>query len=256
MTRSDVGRISLLTLTIALATLAWADAAWGQAGPPLITDDPGTPGDGKWEINLALTLDQSRAQRSIEAPLLDLNYGVGERVQLNYEVAMLVLDEPGAGPVGGLSNSSVAVKWRFLDEDRHGVAMSIYPRVDFNYPAKSIRRGFVESGTGVLLPVEVAKTFGKWEVGAEVGYEFLQHADDQWIYGVAVGYPLSEKVELLGEIHGTVDEGFRRTEPLFNLGTRCELTEHMTFLFAAGRGFRDSRESPSLLVYAGLQWTF
>ena len=24
-----------------------------QGGPPLITDDPGTPGDGHWEINIA-----------------------------------------------------------------------------------------------------------------------------------------------------------------------------------------------------------
>jgi hypothetical protein len=42
-----------------------------DAGPPLITDDPDTPGDGRWEINLPITLEQSRDQRTFEAPLLD-----------------------------------------------------------------------------------------------------------------------------------------------------------------------------------------
>ena len=30
-------------------------AALAQGGPPFLTDDPGTPGDGRWEINLAFT---------------------------------------------------------------------------------------------------------------------------------------------------------------------------------------------------------
>ena len=169
---------------------------------------------------------------------------------------MLVLDEPGSGPVGGVSNSSLGVKWRFLDEDKYGVAVSTFPQVEFNYPTRWIRRGIVESGTNVLLPIEMAKTFGQWAVNGELGYELVQHGANQWVYGVAVSYAASEKVELLGEVHGTVDDGFHRNEPVFNLGTRCELSEHFTFLFAAGRGFRDSRESPNLLVYAGIQWTF
>jgi len=45
-------------------------AVLAQGGPPLITDDPGTPGDGKWEINLALTAEKRRRERSYESPLL------------------------------------------------------------------------------------------------------------------------------------------------------------------------------------------
>jgi hypothetical protein len=239
-----------------LLLICLASQTHGQAGPPLVTDDPGTPGDGNWEINIALTLAQSRNERVIEAPLLDINYGWGDHVQLKYEIAFLVLDERDAGPVGGLSNSLLGVKWRFLDEDKHGVAMSVYPQVELNYPTESIRRGFVESGTSFLLPVQVAKTFGAWEAGAEFGYDFVQHDDDQWIYGIAVGYALTKEIELLGEIHGTVAEDFRDDDVLFNLGTRWSLSERMTFLFAAGRSFRESDESANLLVYAGMQWTF
>jgi hypothetical protein len=244
------------SLAFAFVLLALAWSARGQGGPPLITDDPETPGADVWEVNVALTLDQSRAERTIGAPLLDVNYGWGDHVQLKYEVAFLVRDEPGAGPVGGLSNSLLGFKWRFLDEDARGVAMSVYPQVEFNYPTKSIRRGFVEGGTRFLLPVEVAKTFGPWEVGAEVGYQFVQHQNDRWIYGVAVGFAVTKRIELLGEIHGTVDEDFGGDDLLFNLGARWPLSERMTFLFAAGRSFRDAGDSANLLVYAGLQWTF
>jgi hypothetical protein len=233
-----------------------ASIARGQGGPPLITDDPGTPGEGVWEINLALTLDQSRAQRAVEAPLLDVNYGWGERVQLKYEVAFLVLDERDGGPVGGLGDSLLGFKYRFLDEDKHGVAMSVYPQVEIDYPARWIRRDFVESGTAFLLPVQVARTLGPWEIGAEVGYRFVQHGDDQWEYGVAVGFAVTKRIELLGEIHGTIAEDFGSDDVLFNVGARWPITERTTFLFAAGRSFRDAADSTNLLVYAGLRWTF
>jgi hypothetical protein len=245
-----------LTYSVILVLFATCREAAGQAGPPLLTDDPGTPGAGKWELNLALTLEQTHHARAIEGPLFDLNYGLGDHIQLKYEVAYLVLDEQDAGPVGGLSNSLLGLKWRFLDEDRHGVAMSIYPQVEFNYPSKWIRREFVEEGTDFLLPIEIAKTFGPWEVGAEVGYEFVQHNDDEWIYGLAIGYPLTKQVELIGEIHGNADQDFDRNDVIFNLGARWELNDSFTLLFAAGRSFRDSDDSPNLLVYAGVQWNF
>src|SRR5215213_6069594 len=94
--------------TLVLAVSAFVTgSARGQAGPPLITDDPGTPGDGRWEINLALTIEQTRAERALELPLLDINYGLGDHIQLKYEGALLVVDEQDAGPRGTLSNSLV-----------------------------------------------------------------------------------------------------------------------------------------------------
>src|SRR3954454_19296239 len=72
-------------------------AAHAQGGPPLITDDPGTPGDGKWEIELSFTAEKTHRKTTYEAPLLDFNYGWGDRIQLKYEVPLLVLNEKGEG---------------------------------------------------------------------------------------------------------------------------------------------------------------
>src|SRR6187455_3167995 len=83
--------------------------AHAQGGPPMITDDPGTPGDGHWEINVAFTTEHSPDERIAEMPLVDLNYGIGERLQLKYEVAWLRLEDD-SGRHDGFSNSLAGVK--------------------------------------------------------------------------------------------------------------------------------------------------
>lgn len=66
-------------------------------GPPLETDDPDTPGAGRWEINAATTLEKRRDVWEW-TPLLDINYGIGERVQLKLKLKprFAILDEPDA----------------------------------------------------------------------------------------------------------------------------------------------------------------
>ena len=65
-----------------------------NAGPPLITDDPDTPGPNHWEINLAATMEKFDSDWGWELPLLDINYGVGERIQLKFEIPWIVADTP------------------------------------------------------------------------------------------------------------------------------------------------------------------
>jgi hypothetical protein len=193
-----------------------------------------------------------------EAPLLDINYGLGERIQLKYDVANVIVDTDDEGAHVGLGNSLAGFKLRFLDKDRAGFSMSVYPQVEFNTSASSVHRGVVESGTNVLLPVEVSRTFGHVEVAAEAGYQFTQHDGDEWIYGVAAAYALTENLELVGEVHGISDQDFSRNDLLCNVGTRWQFAEGLTLLLSVGRSLRDldDEESPELLIYAGLQFNF
>jgi hypothetical protein len=71
-----------------LAALSLPSAA--QGGPPFIGDDPGTPGDGNWEINVAAYTERHPTERIYNAPILDANYGLGPRIQLKYQVPYLV----------------------------------------------------------------------------------------------------------------------------------------------------------------------
>ncbi len=224
------------------------------AGPPLLTDDPDTPGDKHWEINTAFTLDKRNSSATMETPLLDINYGVGDNIQLKYEVPMLVRHESGAGTQGGLGNSLVGVKWRFLDEDKYGVNVSTYPQLEFNPPTTSADRGLVDRGTNLLLPVEVSKKFGPVWVNGEVGYTLHQQSDDEWFYGLSGGYEVRENLTIMGEVHGGATYQFKRNEVVFNIGTQWDFAKNYGLLVSAGRSFsRAASDEPNLLLYFGLQ---
>src|ERR1043166_9252312 len=53
--------------------------------PPLDVDDTGTPGCNAWEVNI-VTSGEFGKSMSLETPLLDINYGVGDNIQLKWEV--------------------------------------------------------------------------------------------------------------------------------------------------------------------------
>ncbi len=78
----------------------------------MITDDPGTPGDRHWEINLEWTV-QRTAQSTLQGtPLLDANYGVGDRIQINYQSSWALFRGSGDAAESGPSDSQLALKWQ------------------------------------------------------------------------------------------------------------------------------------------------
>ncbi|PYS80606.1 MAG: hypothetical protein DMF70_10550, partial [Acidobacteria bacterium] len=114
----------LLLFLVAVCVVSLPRRVMAQGGPPLLTDDPETPGNRHWEINVAWTLSQKQNARLFAIPLIDINYGLGERIQLKAEVPWLVLQDRQRGTQSGIGSTNVGVKWRFLDKDRHGFAMS------------------------------------------------------------------------------------------------------------------------------------
>jgi len=61
--------------------------AFAQGGPPYYTNDPGTPGNHNWEINLGYMPFLYTNQSLIHTPDVDINYGLGDRIQLTFENA-------------------------------------------------------------------------------------------------------------------------------------------------------------------------
>ena len=244
----------MLRRFLIITTLLLISTGPALAGPPLLTDDTGTPGDKHWEINIAFALDKRHREATYEAPILDFNYGVGDNVQFKYEVPWLVVHENGSGTKSGLGNSVAGVKWRFLDQERNGLNMSVYPQFEFNNPTASADRGLVAEGTNLLLPVQVSKKFGPVWVNGEFGYTFRQHFDDEWLYGLSSGYEIRENLSILGEIHGGTTKEFKNHEVVFNVGTQWDFTKKYGLLASAGRSFKSGASGePNLLMFLGLQ---
>ena len=228
-----------------------------KAGPPLITDDPDTPGPNHWEINLAATMEKFDSDWGWELPLVDINYGLGERIQLKFEIPWNLVDENGQELKSGLGNSELGIKWRFLDQENSGIAMSVYPQFTFNSLQRSIDRGIVDDGSEFVLPLQISRTFGDAFVYAEVGYAWLEHGSNEWGYGIAVEYETSETFKLLGEIHGVAEQDFQQDELLFNLGFKWHFHENVTLMGSAGRSLREPKgEEEFIISYLGFQFTF
>jgi len=227
--------------------------ALAQAGPPLLTDDPGTPGDGHWEINLAWTSERSADLHVSELPLADINFGVGERVQLKFELPWNAIGGRDAG-ADGFGNALAGVKWRFFDAGERGWQVSTYPQVEFLMPGLHAS-SLGEPGVGYLLPVEIQRDFGGIEAGAEIGRWVRPGSDaDSWIAGVAFGHEVREGFEVLGELH---DERLVRGgahELVLDIGARDRLTEHVTLLASFGGDLHNGiARRNQLISYLALQ---
>lgn len=219
-----------------------------------MTDDPDTPGPGYWEINVAMLLETSRHEYRVDTPRIDLNYGVGHRIQLKFEVPWVRVREGEDKSQTGAGNAVAGVKWRFLGEERKRIAWSIYPQFEFQTSHSSIVKGIVEEGRQFLVPTELTVEFVHGEVNAEVGRNIVEDRSDNWIFGVSTESSVTKRLELLGEMHGEQIPG-ETTELFANIGARPKLTRRLILLLAAGRTVHSPPNAgPRTYLYVGLQF--
>lgn len=222
----------------------------------MITDDPGTPGPGKWENNIAFAFEHRGGETSYDVPAIDLNYGVGEHIQLTLQTAPVILKREDHGPIGGLGGTEAAVKWRFFDEDKSGFDMSMFPRIIFNITQSSVRRGLSEDGTRFQIPFQVAKTFGPWHADGEFGPLANSVGRSEFLYGVVTGYEIAKPTMLIAELHGTSRTNFTRDVLTLNFGVRHEFTEHQILILSMGHEIRSPDQPTALIGYFGMQFVY
>ena len=240
-------RIAAVTV-LALA----AGGAFGQGGPPLVTDDPETPGDGHWEINLATIGEHTAGRWNLTAPDADINYGWGDHIQLKLDVPLDVVHESGQPWKAGLGAPNVGVKWRFIDIEDAGFSMSTYPQYTRNWLASSVNRGITAPGGELLLPIEVATVVHDFALDAEAGANVVQYATTQWILGGIMAHSCAQGVECLVELRRVFTPNNSQT--LLNLGMHWKLNESAFVLAAAGRQFgQHTDDQQRLLFYLGVQ---
>jgi hypothetical protein len=118
--------VSIQRVLLIFICLPTAVAARAQGGPPFRTDDPETPGNKHWEINFGWIGDRNRAAGAYQVPDFDINYGLGDRIQLKYEIPIAIQETralAGSASVpaqegvvlGDLGESLLGIKWRFYE---------------------------------------------------------------------------------------------------------------------------------------------
>jgi hypothetical protein len=174
VTRKRAARICQFRFLILFPLLAlFAGAACAQGGPPYYTTDPDTPGNHNWEINIAYMPFLYPANSLAHIPDVDINFGIGKRIQLTYESAYLRLFDSPSPAKYGMEQSQVGVKWRFYENEESGLEISVFPQFSFNNPNNSVVRGFAPPGASLLLPMEFSKKFKHVQLNWEGGYNFV-----------------------------------------------------------------------------------
>jgi len=257
--------------------LLFSPAASAQGGPPFLTDDPETPGNRQWEINIGLIGERTPSEGSYATPNIDLNYGLGDRLQLKFELPLNIYQRRGnpASVAAGIGNSLVGVKWRFyqhgdaaqsgkLSQGKIGFAMSVYPQLVLNNPTRSVTREIAEPGPQFLLPVEANGHLGPIQIVGEVGHWFTNKhhrnsPQDSRIWGLIVGHEFANKTELYMELHDELETDGVEHRSTIGIGGRHPLNRNAKVLLLgmAGRSFRPTTYTngqPNWVAYLGLQF--
>jgi hypothetical protein len=225
----------LMVILAVLAALLLALPAHAQGGPPFLTTDPGTPGNGNWEINVGAAATRA-ADSAYQLPQLDVNYGIGERLQLSAEVPYVLQSASGTTPQQqGWGNALLGVKWRFLDQGEEGWQLATFPQLETSGSALARRNGFAVAGPRLLLPLEVARRLGPLEVNLEAGHYLPRSGPHETFVGLVVGAAVTPRLEIGAELYADKASGEPPDETLLDAGFRYHLRPAFILMGMAGR---------------------
>jgi hypothetical protein len=222
-----------------------------HAGPPLLTNDPDTPGPGAWEINLAATGDRHDGGWDVDAPDVDLNRGVGERIQLSLHVPWSHAHADGGRWQSGWGAVEFGVRWRFLDQGEDGWKIAVQPQWVSAFSHAAQRQGLAPAHDEWVLPVQASHPLGRVDVVMEVARHVVAHEADTWQAGVFADAACRARLHCLVELNTTWDGGARTA---FNLGAVKAVNPHLNLLGSAGTELTGpAQERAHLLFYLGAQ---
>ncbi len=230
------------------------EAVRADAGPPYLTNDPGTPGNGNWEINLAAMASLEPHFGSYQLPQIDLNFGLGDRIQLTYEVPYVLDVSSSEAHQTAWGNALPGVKWRFFDEGEDGWQLSTFPQLQLGAPGHSVQTGIGASGSRLLVPIEIAKRAGPLDLDFEAGYYAVGHAPRERILGFVLGGSPTERLELDFEAYSDHVMGASSGDTTLDVGGRYKINSAFIALFMAGHSVGGTMSGqPEYITYVGIQ---
>ena len=227
---------------------------YGQGGPPMITDDPGTVDKGHFEINSGITAEHTVSESLFEFPFIDINYGVSGRQHLNFEVPLVSRYIKGIGMQKGIGKVGIGTKFRFVDKDYAGIDISTHPACSFILSNDAVEKEVVDEGTEFFIPIEFQKDFNKNFLGIELGRLINTRSQDLWTYGALYAKEFNSRINIAVEINGNSNTNFNETTLFLNLGTRITMTQSFKILLSAGKSIISPEGTENIYIgYLALQ---
>ena len=167
--------------SVYLILLFWTVPAFGA--PPCITDDTGTQGRGKTQIELTGQYDHDKEEgvksENWEAKAA-LSYGLLDQIDLVIEAPYSwtsAKDDEGTIRNDGMADMSVAVKWRVFD--REGLSFAVKPSVTLPTGDEDKGLGNGRSSYGVTAIASFAKDPWAFHFNAGVSHNDYKLRDNE-----------------------------------------------------------------------------
>lgn len=210
-------------LWIVLLLLVNAGETFAQH--PLITDDTGTQGKGKFqlEINGQYGRDNNDGVIQYTTPTAStLTYGVIDSVDVSLGVPDIWIrtDDPGTTTHhNGLGDVALALKWKF--HEKEGLSFALKPGITFSTGDKDKQLG--TGRTTYSLFFITTKEVAPWKFHVNLGYIGNENSLDQrvplWHASIASEVEVAKGLRLVANtgIQRNTDKG-SHTDPAFLLG--------------------------------------
>jgi hypothetical protein len=215
-----------------LVFLTTISAGQAFAAHPLITDDTGTQGTGKAQLEFFLEYGHDSeggiTTKSLVAPAIPLmSYGITDTVDLVFGVSFLRIETTQDGVMAtesGISDSSVQLKWRFHEKDGWSVALK--PGVTL--PSGDEDKGLGNGQASYSAFFIITKHMAPWLFHVNVGYlrnEYKVSADEDAGRNDLWHISLASEVEIISGLKAVANIGMERNpdkssnnDPAFVLG--------------------------------------
>lgn len=196
----------LFFVCLVAASVLVAGYSVSFASHPLITDDAGTLGKGKFQLELnaeyAHDKDGGVTGKGTEVAAA-LTYGLGDPVDLVIGVPYQFINVEGAGiseSENGISDISLEAKWRIVEHD--GLSIAMKPGITL--PTGDNEKGLGAGKTTYSIFFIGTKELAAWEFHLNVGYILNENKNDErkdiWHASLAATYEVSKDLKLAGDI--------------------------------------------------------
>ncbi|GAB4390728.1 MAG: transporter [Thermodesulfovibrionales bacterium] len=250
----------------ALAAAAALHATPALGAHPLITDDAGTQGKGRLQLELNAEIAADRegtgggdAEETALGAAAVLSWGIREDADLVAafpygrsrlrEAGRLVSDE------GGLGDVSLELKWRFLEGE--GFALAVKPGLTL--PTGDEAKGLGTGGPSWLASLIATADSGRWLFHWNLGLALRHYsrAEDRdalrkeiWSASAAAEYAASESVTVVADLGAERNaEKGSGTHPAFALaGLIYRAADHTDLDLGVKAGLNDAEADWAVLV--------
>lgn len=172
---------------------------------PLVTDDTGTLGMGRFQYELSVDCAQDKG-KGVRTKELSVNntftYGPLNVMDIAIAVPYLYLKEENGETFDhrGFSDVEIVLKYRFYEE--HGLRLALRPSiiVPTGNEKKGLGSGRVGGKVFLLADKELGKITGFFNLGYIRNGNSVGERKDLWHVSMAGGYGVSEKLKVVGNV--------------------------------------------------------